>query len=402
MFDELLTRGVEAIYPNKEFLEKKLAGGKPISIYLGIDPTGPTLHLGHATVLNKLKKFQELGHKVILLIGDFTATIGDPDKLSVRVPLSKEQVHKNAKLYKKQASIFLKFSGKNKAELVYNSAWLAKMRFEEILNVLSKTTVDQILKREMFQRRVAENRPIYLHEFLYPVMQGYDSVVLDVDGEIGGNDQTFNMLTGRALMKELLGKEKFVMTMKLLVDPDGKKMGKTEGNMITLTDSPAEMFGKVMSWSDGMIVSAFELCTDVDTHKIDNIKKELVTGANPRDIKMRLAREIVTVYHGEKEAKKAEEDFVDTFSKGGVPDEMPGVTVSPGAALADVLLGQKIIKSKTDWRRLIKDGAVNIVSHGDYGPNGDSNQKITDPLFVVMKTATFKVGKRRFIKVLVK
>jgi tyrosyl-tRNA synthetase len=387
----ILTRAVENIYPNKAYLEKRLTEGKPISLYLGIDPTGPTLHIGHAINLMKLKKLQQMGHKVILLIGDFTGMIGDPtDKTATRKQLTKEEVLSNAKLYKSQAETFLNFSGPNKAELRYNSEWLSKLTFAEVIELLSHVTVDQMLKRDMFDKRVQEGKPIHLHEFLYPVMQGYDSVAMNVDGEIGGNDQTFNMLAGRGLMKDLLHKEKFVITMKLLADQTGKKMGKTEGNILALTDSPGEMFGKVMSWTDGMIVNGFELCTDVPMTEIEKIKKDLESGANPKDIKMRLAKEIVAIYHGEKAAEKAEENFVNTFQKGSVPEHIEIINTTSGKMLVDVLLEKEIVSSKTDWRRLVTEGAVTDL---------ETEEKISDQFMKLEKNLTLKIGKKRFVKI---
>ncbi len=388
--NEFLTRGVENIYPNREFVEARLNEGKKLTIYLGIDPTGPTLHLGSAVILKKLKEFQDLGHKVILLIGDFTATIGDPDKTSAREPLTRKEVLKNAKLYKKQASTFLRFSGVNKAELKYNSKWLSKMKFEDVLNLASKVTVEQMLKRDMFKKRIKEGKPVYVHEFMYPLMQGYDSVVLDVNGEIGGNDQTFNMLTGRTLMKQIKNKEKFVITIKLLEDKDGKKMGKTEGNMVTLNDSPQEMFGKIMSWSDGMILVGFELCTYVSLEEIKEIKQVLEKESeNPRDIKMKLAREIITIYHGEKEAERAQSNFIETFQKKGIPEIIKEIVVKKEKKLVDVLLLSGVVKSKSDFRRLVKEGAV---KHED-------GSKIDNEHYEVVQSEVFKIGKRRFIKV---
>ena len=276
--NELLNRGIENIFV-KEELKKKLLSGKKLKIYLGIDPTGPTLHMGHAIPLKKLKEFQELGHQVILLMGDFTAMIGDPtDKMAARKQLTHKEVLNNLKKYKKQASIFLKFTGDNKAEFKFNSKWLAKMNFEDVLDLASKMTVDQMLKRDMFVKRNEEGKPIFIHEFMYPLMQGYDGVAMKVDIEIGGNDQMFNMLTGRHLSLQILNKDKSVITMKLLEDNSGKKMGKTEGNMITFEDAPSDMFGKVMSWNDSLIEKGFELCTDV---------VEINTEENPKDLKMK-------------------------------------------------------------------------------------------------------------------
>jgi len=344
-------------------------------------------------VLKKLKELQDLGHKITLLIGDFTATIGDPDKLSVRKPLTRKEVLQNAKLYKKQASTFLRFSGVNKAEIKYNSKWLSKMRFEDVLNLASKMTVEQMLKRDMFKKRIKEGKPVYIHEFMYPLMQGYDSVVMDVDGEIGGNDQTFNMLAGRTLMKQIKDKEKFVLTLKLLEDKDGVKMGKTTGNMAALSDTPQEMFGKIMSWTDNMILSGFELCTYVPTEEIkdirESIEKEIV---NPRDIKMKLAVEIIKIYHGEKEAEKAKQNFIETFQKKGVPENIEEVVVEKGEKLMDILLVAGVVNSKADFRRLVKEGAV---KHED-------GSKIKDEYYETKQGGIFKIGKKRFIKIKLK
>jgi tyrosyl-tRNA synthetase len=390
--EDFLTRGVENIYPNKEFVKNLLLSGKKITMYLGMDPTAPTLHIGNFVPVMKLKEFQDLGHQVILLIGDFTATIGDPDKLSVRKPLTRRQVLNNCKLYKKQLSTLIKF-GFSGAKLVYNSKWLGKMNFEDVLNLASKMTVDQMLKRDMFQERIKQGRPVYIHEFMYPLMQGYDSVVLKVDGEIGGNDQTFNMLTGRDLMKEMVNKEKFVLTTKLLVDNSGVKMGKTMGNMASITDTASDMFGKVMSWTDGMILGGFELCTFVLIEEIEKIKQEMAGGVKPRDVKVRLAKEIVTIYHSKEDADKAEENFVKTFKDGGLPEKIDEVMATNGEALSELSVKAGLVKSKGEFRRLVLENAVSNQETGD---------KITDPNWKVISTAIFKIGKRRFLKVVVK
>ena len=390
--EEFLTRGVENIYPNKEFVKKLLLSGEKITMYLGMDPTAPSLHIGNFVPVMKLKEFQDLGHQVILLIGDFTATIGDPDKLSVRKPLTRRQVLNNCKIYKKQLSTLIKF-GFSGAKLVYNSKWLGKMNFEDVLNLASKMTVDQMLKRDMFQERIKQGRPVYIHEFMYPLMQGYDSVVLKVDGEIGGNDQTFNMLTGRDLMKEMVNKEKFVLTTKLLVDTSGVKMGKTMGNMASLSDSPSDMFGKVMSWTDGMILGGFELCTFVPADEIEKIKQEMADGVNPRDVKVRLAKEIVAIYHSKEDANKAEENFVKTFKDGGLPEKIDEVMATNGEVLSELSVKAGLVKSKGEFRRLVLENAVSNQETGD---------KITDPNHKVISTAIFKIGKRRFLKVIVK
>jgi len=387
-----LSRGVENIFPNKEFVKKTLLTGKKQKIYLGIDPTGPTLHIGHAIPLRKLKLLQDLGHEIILLIGDFTAMIGDPtDKSSARKQLTRKEVLENCKNYKKQAEKIISFKGENPAKFVFNSKWLAKMNFSDVLNLASKVTVDQMLKRDMFEKRAIEKKPIYIHEFMYPLMQGYDSVVMCVDGEIGGNDQTFNMLMGRELSRELKNKEKFVITTKLLTDPNGKKMGKTEGNMITLIDTPSDMFGKVMSWTDGMIISGFELCTDVSLEEIEKNKKDLSGGVNPRDIKIKLAKEVVETFCGEGFGSVAEQDFINTFSKGGIPEEVPEIKVLKDEKIADVLLRAGTIESKGEWRRLVLQGGVS---------NAETDEKITSPDEIV-KNITLKVGKKRFIRMVV-
>jgi tyrosyl-tRNA synthetase len=318
--------------------------------------------------------------------------IGDPtDKAGARKQLTRKEVLNNCKLYKKQASTFLKF-GFGGAKLKYNSKWLGKMKFSQVLDLASKMTVDQMLKRDMFQKRMQENKPIYIHEFMYPLMQGYDSVAMDVDGEIGGNDQTFNMLTGRDLMKEINGMEKFVITMKLLEDPNGKKMGKTEGNMISMLDDEFEMFGKVMSWTDGMMLPAFEISTDVSMEEIEKIKGELQNGINPRDIKARLAKEIIKIYYGEERANKAEQNFVETFKKGGLPENIEEVKSEIGKMLSEVLVFAKTVDSKSEFRRLIIEGAISDAVSGE---------KITDPNAKIEKPIVLKVGKKRFLKIVI-
>jgi tyrosyl-tRNA synthetase len=326
--DELLSRGVENIFPNKEFLKAKLMRGERVTLYLGIDPTGPTLHMGHVIPLKKLAEFQKLGHQIILLIGDFTAMIGDPtDKAAVRKQLTHEQVLENCKEYQKQASTIISFSGSNKALFKFNSTWLSKMNFADVLSLASNMTVDQMLKRDMFDRRTQEGKPIYIHEFMYPLMQGYDSIAMDVDGEIGGNDQTFNMLTGRDLMKSLKNKEKFVIASKLLTDSSGKKMGKTEGNMVSLDQTPEDIFGRVMSWTDELIIPGFEIITDIPLDEIEGMKQALASGANPRDLKVRLAEEVVALVHGKAIAEKARQSFENTFKKGEVPEDVMEICI---------------------------------------------------------------------------
>ncbi len=291
-------------------------------------------------------------------------------KTSARVQLTHEQVLANAKNYQKQASTILNFKGDNPVELKYNGEWLGKLNFGDVLELTSHFTVQRMLERDMFEKRKEENKPIFLHEFLYPVMQAYDSVAMDVDGEVGGNDQTFNMLAGRDLMKDLKNKEKFVLTAKLLVDSSGKKMGKSEGNMIALTDTPEDMFGKVMSWTDDMILKGFELCTKMPMDEVNKIGKEMQSGTNPRDIKLRLATEVVKTFLGESSATKAQEYFISTFSKKENPDEMPKIkpTVYEISAL---LVEAKVCKSKSEARQVIDQGGVSVndvkIEKGNYG-----------------------------------
>jgi tyrosyl-tRNA synthetase len=389
---EFLTRGVANIYPQVDWLKKLLNSGKQLSLYLGIDPTGPSLHLGHAINLEKLRQWQELGHKVILLIGDFTGMVGDPtDKQATRQPLSRKQILTNAKNYKKQASTFLKFSGSNKAELKYNSQWSDKLNFLKVLKLSSHFTVQRLLERDMFQERIKKGKPISLQEFMYPVLQAYDCVAMKVDGEMGGNDQTFNMLSGRDLMKGLLNKEKFVITMKLLTDNQGVKMGKTTGNMATLDSSATEIFGKIMSWTDPMILGGFELCTRVPMTEIENIKQALKRGANPRDYKFLLAQKIVAIYHGEKKAEEASQEFNKIFSQKNKPSEIEEFSVAMGKINpTDLLVTLKFVSSKSEARRLITGGGLKI-----------NDQKITDSQkdLNIKSGDIIQAGKRKFGKI---
>lgn len=389
--NSLLTRGVSAVYPSLDFVNAKLNKGEKLTIYLGIDPTGPTLHLGHAIALRKLSEFQRAGHKVIMLMGDFTAMIGDPtDKSATRKQLTHKEVMNNLKNYKKQASKILSFSGKNSTKVMFNSKWLGKMKFEDVLNLASNMTVSQMLERDMFEKRIKEGKQVYIHEFMYPLMQGYDSIAMDVDGEIGGNDQMFNMLTGRNLMKSIKGKEKFVITMKLLEDNNGKKMGKTEGNMISLSDSTKEMFGKVMSWNDNLIIPGFELCTDVPMEDISSIASDITRGAlNPRDAKMRLAREIIKIFYSEEKANQVQEEFIATFSKKEIPENIDNVFIKEGELLIDLLVKEKVVNSKSDYRRLVDEGAVTDLNN---------DIRVTD-YNTQAKNTVYRIGKKRFIKI---
>ncbi|MEI7809997.1 MAG: tyrosine--tRNA ligase [bacterium] len=383
--DEFLSRGVENIYPSKEVLKKVLLSGKAISVYNGIDPTAPTLHIGHGSTLLKLRELQDLGHKVILLIGDFTGRIGDPtDKTATRKQLSNKEVKENLKLYTKQAGKILDMK---KIQVKFNSKWLAKLSFEEVLKIASEFTLQQMIERDMFEKRIKEGQPVYLHEFFYPLMQGYDSVAMNVDMEIGGNDQTFNMLTGRTMMKSR-GKEKYVLTTKLLVDPTGKKMGKSEGNMVTLKDSAENMFGKVMSWPDSLMPLAFEICTRVSVSEIEKFKNE-----NPREVKLKLAYEITKIYHGEKKAEEAKINWENVFSKKEIPDDMEEIKTEKDKLLSECLVENKILNSKGEWRRLVEGKGVHDLVKNE--TINDLNLKTEDNL-------TLKIGKKRFVKIIIK
>ncbi len=419
--EAFVSRAVENIYPTPDALSGLLKSGKRITVYLGVDPSGPSLHIGHAIEMRKLAELQKLGHRCILLIGDFTAMIGDPtDKAAARVKLTHEQVLENCKNYKEQASKILDFGGENPVELKFNNDWLGKMTFADVVELASHFTVQQMAERDMFRRRMSwrtacphcgnENymgsetqetstdekgnhilvstydesrvwkckkcrkeyspetagevhspRPVYLHEFLYPLMQGYDSVAMDVDLEIGGNDQTFNMLAGRTLMREIKNKEKLVLTCKLLTDPTGKKMGKSEGNMITLVDSPEDMYGKVMSWTDGMIIPGYELVTDVSSDEIEKMKEAMEEGENPMEFKRRLAKEVVRAFVSDEAAEKAAGHFTTVHQKHEKPEEMPEFKMKePKAKLVDLLVETGLVPSKSEARRQIEQGAVKV------------------------------------------
>jgi tyrosyl-tRNA synthetase len=387
--DEITNRGVENVYPNKDVFKKTLMSGKKIRLYYGIDPTGSTLHLGHLVQLLKLRKFQDLGHEVIILIGDFTAQIGDPtDKQAARKSLSHQQVLKNAKGYKKQISKILNLK-KSNVRFVHNEKWTNKLTPEDMLELASHFTVSNLLARSMFQERIKAGREVYVHEFLYPIFQAYDAVTMDVDLQVGGNDQMFNMLAGRDLMKKKKNKEMFVLTTKLLIDPAGKKMGKTENNMVALSDNEEEMYGKIMSWSDDLIMPGLELCTNMPTFEIEKIATQLAEGMNPRDLKMRLAREITAIYHGEKKAKEAGENWNNVFSKKEIPTDIENISVKNGALLVEVLVNKKIISSKSDFRRLVDEHAIT---------NLNTNEKISS-YTANAEAGVYRIGKKRFCKI---
>jgi len=385
--EEILTRGVENIYPNKDFLKNLLYSNKKLSIYLGIDPTGPNLHLGHAIQLEKMRQFQKLGHKIIILIGDFTAMIGDPtDKNAARKPLTSKQVLLNSKDYKKQINKILK-----KYTIKYNSRWFNKMNFKDVLNLSSNFTIQQLLERDMFDKRIKEGKPINLNELMYPVMQGYDSVTMKINGEVGGNDQTFNMLVGRTLMKSLYKKEKFVLTLKLLVDSQGKKMGKTMNNIISLNENSNEMFGKIMSWKDDMIIKGFELCTKIPIKKINKFNEDYKNGKNPRDLKVILAKEIVSMYYSKKEANRVEKEFIKIFRKKGTPKYIKKYNIKT-KKINPIKLITKInfSSSNSEAKRLIDGGGVKINNKKIISWKEDLKIKPGDII---------QVGKRKFGKI---
>ncbi len=385
---ELLTRGVERIFPSAEFLEKELKSGRRLSVYLGIDPTGPTLHLGHVIPMLKLRRFQELGHRVIVLIGDFTATIGDPTgKLESRPVLTRKEARENARYYRKQAESIITFSGDNAAELTFNSTWLERMPLRETSELFRSVTYAQIIKRDMFQRRMEAGEDLFAHEMLYPLFQAYDSVVLGVDGEIGGNDQMYNMLMGRDLVKKMKNREKFVIAMKLLVDPTGKKMGKTEGNMVAFSDASSDAFGKVMSWPDTMIITGFELCTIVSVSDIEHWKKRLEGGENPKEAKLALAEAVVSLLHSEREAREAQASFNAAFSERKPKDF---IEILRSHNPMGVLIEKGIIASRTELRRLIAAGAITSL---------DSDTKVGEDFAVSFPAGKYRIGKHRFIAI---
>ncbi len=385
--EEVLTRGVEKIYPSKQELEKVLRSGNKISLYNGIDPTGDSLHLGHLVQLQKLRRFQKLGHKVILLIGDFTAQIGDPTgKFSSRKSLSRKEVLKNAKNYKQQASAILNFAGDNPAELKYNSKWLGEMGLRKVLELMSHITHQQLIQRDMFQKRIEEDNPIFMHELVYPILQGYDSVAMEIDLEIGGSDQTFNMLVGRKLAKEYLNKEKFVLTTELITDCSGKKLGQSEGNAINLNDKPEEMYGKVMNFADEVVKPVFQMCTALPMEKINKI-----TAKHPMEAKKQLAKELVKQFHGTAAGEKGEQHFKKTIQKGEAPQEIPEITVKEDKLpLLDLVDKSGLAESRSQAKRLIRQGGVEI----DGEKIKDVNKEIA-----VEKGMVVRVGKRRYVGV---
>jgi len=388
--DEVLNRGVEDIFI-KEDLKQKLLSGKKLRIKLGIDPTSPYIHFGRAVTLLKLRAFQDLGHHIVFIVGDYTAKIGDPsDKLEKRPMLTDQQIKNNMKKYLEQIALILDIK---KVEVRYNSEWLKKMNFFEIGQLLECFTVQQMTKRRNFKERLDAGQDIFMVEFLYPALQGYDSVVVKADVEIGGFDQLFNLKAGRIVQKRYGQKEQDIMVLSMLEGTDGRKMSSSWGNIISIIDAPEEMFGKIMSLKDELITKYFLLVTNVKTDEINKIENSLKNGENPMEFKKILAKEIISFYHSKKEADKAEENFVKTFQKKEIPDEMEEIKCNIGDLLMDVLVKNKILSSKGEWRRLVEGNAIHDLVQ---------NKNISDPNIEIKENLILKIGKKRFLKIIVK
>lgn len=387
---ELLSRNVEEVFV-RESLEKKLLSGKQLRVKLGFDPTSPNIHLGRAIVLRKLREFQKLGHIAVFVVGDFTARIGDPsDKLEKRPMLETADIQRNLKNYKSQVGKIIDLS---KAEFYHNSSWLSKLKFEDIATLSESFSVQQMSNRRNFKDRLDRGDEVSLREFLYPLMQGYDSVAINADVELGGFDQLFNLKAGRIVQRHYKKPEQDVVTTKMLLGTDGRKMSSSWGNVINVTDSPDEMFGKTMSVADTLIGDYFALCTDATNAEIGEIQKLLSSGTNPKDVKVRLAADIVTFYHGETVAARAAENFKKTFGEGAIPENIPRASVAKGVRLDEVLLANKIVESKSEFGRLVREGAITIVETGE---------KISNIFAQIENAGTFRVGKKRFISISIK
>ena len=389
--DELI-RGADEVLRLDE-LKSKLAKGKPLRVKAGFDPTAPDLHLGHTVLINKLRQFQLAGHHIIFLIGDFTGMIGDPSgKNAMRPPLTEAEVQANATTYKEQ---IFRILDPNKTEIAFNSAWMSKKSAADMVKLASMHTVARMLERDDFNKRYKDGKPIAIHEFLYPLIQGQDSVELKADVELGGTDQKFNLLVGRELQKESGQEPQVIMTMPLLegYTQGNEKMSKSLDNYIGITESPNEMFGKIMSIDDEKMWRYFELLSFRPMNEIETFKKEVEDGANPRDIKFKLADEIITRFHDKKAAEGAQADFIQRFQKGAIPDDIPEKTIAiheDGIAIGNLLKEAGLVGSTSEAIRMVKQGAVKI----------DGN-KIEDPKLAlsVGTTAVFQVGKRKFAKV---
>jgi len=388
----LINRGVAEIVPEPELINKlkrSIKDNKPLRIKLGLDPTAPDIHLGHTVVLNKLRQFQDLGHEVHLIIGDFTGRIGDPSgKSETRKQLTEEQVMANAATYQEQ---IFKVLDKEKTVVYFNSEWLMKLNLVDVLGLAGKYTVARMLERDDFSKRYQEGLPIGIHEFMYPLMQGYDSVVLKADVELGGTDQKFNLLVGRNLQKEYGMEPQIALMMPILEGTDGvQKMSKSLGNYIGINEEPYEMFGKTMSITDDLICRYFELVTRVNMQEIKTMQDNMANGSlNPRDAKIRLAKEIITIYHGSEAARQAEEKFKLVFSQGNIPDDIDEIIVEENEIwLPRFLHENNMVSSTSDGRRMLEQGAVKV--------NGvkqvEENLQVEDGQVV-------QVGKRKFIKI---
>ena len=396
---EILKRGVEEIIPEKG-LEKKLNKNKPLIIKAGFDPTAPDLHLGHTVLINKLKQFQDLGHQVVFLIGDFTGMIGDPSGVSETRPiLTVEQLKKNSETYREQ---IFKILDKKKTKIEFNSSWFKKMTSAELINLSSKMTVARMLERDDFSKRYKGNKPISIHEFIYPLVQGYDSFELKSDVELGGTDQKFNLLVGRDIQKSFGMEEQIIMTLPILEGTDGvKKMSKSLNNYIGLQENPNDMFGKIMSISDNLMWRYFDLLSFKTSIEIKEIKKKIEQGLNPMEAKKMLSAEIVTRFHGEEKALLAEKEFTNRFSKGNDPTEIKLIKLSMKASSISILdllsseeLGEhKLCKSKSEAKRMIVQGAVKI-----------DGKKISDDAILVQNPSenTYQVGKLKHLKIKLK
>ena len=390
---ELISRGAEEIIPEKELkqkLEQSINKDTPLIVKLGCDPSRPDLHLGHGVVLRKLRHFQDLGHQAILVIGDFTAMIGDPSQRNkTRPQLTLEETKANAESYIEQAGQVLNIDS---LKIVYNSTWLDAMRFSDVIRLSSHYTVARMLERDDFTKRYKAEIPISIHEFMYPLAQAMDSVELKADVELGGTDQKFNLLVGRDLQREYKQDPQVIITLPLLEGTDGiEKMSKSYGNDIGLTDTPEDMYGKSMSISDEMIEKYFILAADANTKTVSNVKKQLSDSSqNPRDIKRELARAIVQLYHGQNAAKEAEQYFDRVIVNKDAPDEMDQVELSIDTQLIEVVTNEGLTSSKGEARRLIKQGAIRV-----------DNEKINDESHILLKgkEVVIKIGKRRFIKI---
>ncbi|MGF1867605.1 tyrosine--tRNA ligase [Enterovibrio norvegicus] len=382
-----IKRGVEELIPEAELIAK-LKENRPLRIKLGADPTAPDIHLGHTVIMNKLRAFQALGHEVIFLIGDYTAMVGDPSgKNTTRPPLTREQVLSNAETYKEQ---IYKILDPAKTRIEFNSSWLSELGTDGMIRLAASSTVARMLERDDFKKRYSNNQPIAIHEFIYPLLQGYDSVALEADVELGGTDQKFNLLMGRELQKQNGQSQQVVITMPLLVGLDGvKKMSKSAHNYIGISDVPNEMFGKIMSISDDLMWSYYELLSFRPLEEIAQFKADIEGGKNPRDVKILLAKEIIARFHSEADAEAAEAEFINRFQKGAMPDEMAEFSFEQGVAIANLLKDADLVGSTSDAMRMIRQGAVKI-----------DGEKVDDiKLVPAAGTAVYQVGKRKFARI---